>query len=108
MLDRWRTWLLSHLEKILGRTDPCGDRDHITAQITQCALAYQAGAYSGPVSLIRAQEQPRGIEPDPTMGWKPFCSGNFAVTEVPGFHATILFEDPVVQLLADALRKALP
>ena len=81
--------------------------DPICQRVRQCVLAYRPGIYAGPVIQIRASEQPCGSDPDPTLGWAPYCSGPLSLVEVPGIHGATLLEEPVVQLIAAHIRKGL-
>ncbi|HEV2148770.1 MAG TPA: amino acid adenylation domain-containing protein, partial [Longimicrobiaceae bacterium] len=65
---------------------------------------YQAPGYEGPITLIRAGDQPAWAGDDPTLGWDRLTS--VAVHEIPGDHYT-LFHEPRVQLLARTLAACL-
>jgi len=58
--------------------------------------------YPGKLTLFRAEHQPLGIYPDPTLGWGDFISGELEIHEVPGHHGSIVAE-PYVRKLADEL-----
>ena len=60
---------------------------------------YAPGAYSGEITLFRAQERPlfRGFTPD--FGWRQFPVGTITIRPVPGDHKSMLSE-PHCQVLA--------
>jgi len=64
--------------------------------------SYEPQPYAGKVILFRASEQPKGIYPDPTLGWGTIGIEDLEVHEIPGHHGSILFE-PRVGKLADIL-----
>ena len=69
-------------------------------------MNYKPAPYSGPITLFRATNQPLGIVPDPTLGWKPFAAGGVEIHDVPGYHAAIVSE-PRVRFLVAKLRPLL-
>jgi phthiocerol/phenolphthiocerol synthesis type-I polyketide synthase E len=64
---------------------------------------YEPGPYRGGVVIFRASHQPRGIIPDPTLGWGDLLEGEVELYEVPAFHQTVLLE-PQVKGMAQQLR----
>jgi amino acid adenylation domain-containing protein len=75
-------------------------------QIWKAGQKYQPQIYDGKMTLFRALIQPLGIEPDPTLGWQPFVSGEIEIHDVPGHHGSITRE-PYVQVLAEKLTDCL-
>jgi phthiocerol/phenolphthiocerol synthesis type-I polyketide synthase E len=69
-------------------------------------VAYQPKPYDGKVLFIRAQKQPRGIYPDPLLGWAEKLTGKVTVHEIPGVQQTILSE-PNVGIVASLLDEML-
>ncbi len=67
---------------------------------------YKPAPYAGPITLFRAKNQPLGIVPDPTLGWRPFAAGGIEIHDVPGYHAAIVSE-PRVRYLVAKLRPLL-
>jgi acyl transferase domain-containing protein/thioesterase domain-containing protein len=67
---------------------------------------YQPKPYDGKVLFFRSQRQPRGIYPDPLLGWAEKLTGEVAIHEVPGVQQTILSE-PNVEIVASLLDKML-
>ena len=73
------------------------------------ARDYRPQPYAGRVTLFRATEQPRGIVPDPTLGWGELVAGGFEIYDTPGHHGAIVREPRArvtAQQLRDALQKA--
>jgi len=66
--------------------------------------AYQPKPYDGKVLFFRSQRQPRGIYPDPLLGWAEKLTGEVAIHEIPGFRQTIL-RDPNIEIVASLLDK---
>ena len=66
----------------------------------RAARMYQPQPYPGTVTLYRAEQQPLGINPDPTLGWGTVGIENLVIHEVPGHHGSILFE-PRVEKMAE-------
>jgi len=64
---------------------------------------YAPRPYSGPITLFRALGQPVGCVHDPTNGWAGLARGRLEVHEVPGEHASLIFE-PNVRAWAPLLR----
>jgi thioesterase domain-containing protein len=58
------------------------------------------------VALFKAEKQPLGIVPDPTLGWGEFIKGDLDIHEIPGHRLGILSE-PRVQITAAKLKEAL-
>lgn len=74
----------------------------IEDQIEQAGLDYAPMPYSDKIILFRATNQPLGIVPDPTLGWKEVAVGGLEIHEVPGHHGSIIAE-PYVRVLAEQL-----
>jgi thioesterase domain-containing protein/acyl carrier protein len=70
--------------------------------------AYQAGAYTDGLTLLRAEERPDlpGAFADTDLGWKQIVRGPVDVHTVPGNHLTLMAE-PNVHVLAAQLRHCL-
>ena len=76
---------------------------------SHCYLAwmnYKPAPYPGAITLFRATNQPLGIVPDPTLGWKDLPAGGVEIHVVPGYHAAIVSE-PRVRFLVAKLRPLL-
>ena len=76
---------------------------------SHCYLAwmnYKPAPYPGAITLFRAKNQPLGIVPDPTLGWKDLPAGGVEIHDVPGYHAAIVSE-PRVRYLVAKLRPLL-
>jgi aspartate racemase len=69
-------------------------------------LAYEPRTYAGRVVLLRARDEEDKHHLGPTRGWDAFTAGEIAVEEVPGDHATMVFE-PNLKVLAERLRAAI-
>jgi thioesterase domain-containing protein len=67
---------------------------------------YRPQPYSGTIALFRAKKQPRGIYPDPTLGWKELTKDELKIYEVPG-HRIGMLDEPRVRILAEQLGSAL-
>lgn len=65
---------------------------------------YRAGAYPGPVVVLRAAEEPCASEA--VARWDSVATGDFRAYDVPGNHYTLL-RSPHVEVLAAALTEAL-
>jgi thioesterase domain-containing protein/acyl carrier protein len=72
----------------------------------RAALAYVASPYSGRVTLFRATQQPKGIYPEPLLGWDGLVKGGIDVYDTPGHHGAIM-RDPRARILAEQLKTAL-
>jgi thioesterase domain-containing protein len=79
---------LEHLLRVVT----CNDR---------ALAAYRERTYGGPLTLIRAREQPEGRSRD--LGWSEFVAGALDVRTVPGDHYTML-QRPNVYALGTELR----
>jgi acyl transferase domain-containing protein/thioesterase domain-containing protein len=66
--------------------------------------AYQPKPYDGKVLFFRSQRQPKGIYPDPLLGWGETLTGEVTIHEIPGFRQTILSE-PKVEIVASLVQK---
>jgi amino acid adenylation domain-containing protein len=78
----------------------------IEDQIWRAGQIYQPGVYAGKLTLFRASDQPYGIQPDPTLGWDRYVSGELEIQEVPGQHGSIVTE-PYVSVLAEKLAECI-
>ena len=67
---------------------------------------YEIKPYQGNAALFKAEKQPLGIIPDPTLGWGGIIKGELEIHEIPGHRLGILSE-PRVQITAAKLRTAL-
>ena len=73
-------------------------------------IDYKLSPYSGPVTLIRAEQGRTTISPeinsaDPTLGFSGLCA-KVQVAFVPGTHYDLMFP-PHVERLAEAVKKSL-
>lgn len=75
-------------------------------QISKAGEKYLPVSFPGKLTLFRASNQPLGIQPDPTLGWEPFVSGELEIHEVPGHHGSIVAE-PYVKVLAEKLAECI-
>ncbi|MFP3915047.1 MAG: non-ribosomal peptide synthetase [Actinomycetota bacterium] len=66
---------------------------------------YSFGPYPGDVLQIRAHHQPRGIVPDPSLGWSDLVEGRLDLVEVDGYHWNFLREPIVRQVAAELDRR---
>jgi acyl transferase domain-containing protein/thioesterase domain-containing protein len=82
-IDRQRSALVEEL----AAANAC-DSAHTVAY-----WAYEAPPYDGRVALVRSSNQPRGIAPDPTLGWNDVLRGEVELYEIPSFHKNILDEE---------------
>lgn len=95
-------WLTKHYEYM---TLPPAIRD-VRKSGHQASQTYDPKPYDGKVTLFRATEQPRGIIPDPTLGWGRLVRGPLEIIEVPGHHGSLIRE-PRVRILVARLVEAL-
>jgi thioesterase domain-containing protein/acyl carrier protein len=72
----------------------------------KATVRYQPKPYPGRVTLFRASQQPRGIYPEPEMGWSGIAGGGVEVFEVPGHHGAVVYE-PRAGILARELARCL-
>ncbi len=61
--------------------------------------------FPGRLHLFRAEEQPFGCLPEPTLGWGPYAE-ELVIVEVPGYHERMLHE-PHVATVARKLEELL-
>lgn len=61
--------------------------------------------YDGDVIQIRARHQPRGVVPDPTLGWGEIAKGRLDSVEVDGWHWNFLREPAVRQVARELSRR---
>ena len=85
------------VDELLHLMDVVTTHDHALS-------AYRERTYSGPVTIIRAREQPDERAHD--LGWGEFVAGGVEVHVVPGDHYTML-QPPHVEVLASRLRLCL-
>lgn len=93
----------------LGRPYRGSDEYHQRRWYRADGAAYEGhtfAPYDGDVIQIRARNQPRGIEPDPTLGWGDLVTGRLDTVEVDGWHWNFLRE-PVVRQVAEQLSRRL-
>jgi len=62
-------------------------------------------SFPGRLHLFRAQEQPFGCVPEPTLGWGPYAE-DLVIVEVPGYHERML-QEPHVDAVARRLEELL-
>jgi FkbH-like protein len=74
--------------------------------IEQALGHYKPQLYGGRITLFRAETQPTGILPDPTLGWNGLAGGGLEIYEVPGFHGAVTV-DPHAKFLAEKLEPCL-
>jgi len=74
--------------------------------ILQANEVFTPRVYPGVLTLFRANKQPSGIHPDPTLGWGSWAAGEVEIHEVPGSHGTIVVE-PRVRFLVEKLEPCL-
>jgi thioesterase domain-containing protein len=72
----------------------------------RAADIYHPQPYQGKVTLFRATQQPKGIYPDPTLGWEKLALGGLEIYDIPGHHGAIVRE-PRVRFLAQKLTECL-
>jgi thioesterase domain-containing protein len=73
--------------------------------------AYAPKPYPGKIILLRAAQQPPGIEPDRTNGWSELACGGIDIHDIPGHHGSIMYEPRVrvlVRVLMECLRAVQP
>ena len=70
------------------------------------AVTYEPRLYSGPITMLHARDEEDKYDLGSSLGWRPLIDGEIEVHEIPGDHATILFE-PNVQVLAERLLQVL-
>lgn len=68
--------------------------------------SYNPGAYDGRVVLVRASNQPHGIDPDPTLGWGPLLRGEVELHQIPSHHGNIIHGERA-EMVADVLRESI-
>lgn len=107
-LEQRRHWLrdelLSKLHLRLGRPLSPTLRIHRVRELNQkIADHYQPKPYSGPIIILRANEQPAGAQPDPSLGWSQYVNGPITDYVIAGDHESI-FREPNVQKLAERLQ----
>lgn len=91
--------------KKIGRPLPEALKETQNAIIV-ASRSYRPRPYSGKVTIFRADKQPSGIYPDPTLGWSELVKGGLTVHEVPGTHGSLVVE-PRVRFLIEKLEHCL-
>jgi thioesterase domain-containing protein len=86
--------LVYHLEQIADAND-------------RAWLRYRPKPYNGKVIFLLARNQPRGLIPDPMLGWSGLLTGELHVHEVPGFRQNML-DEPNVSEIAKIILEHLP
>ncbi len=74
-------------------------------KILKAYQRYKPAPYLGKATLFRAEKQPLGIVPDPTLGWDGILI-DMEILEVPGHHGSVVSE-PYVRHLAEKLRRTI-
>jgi amino acid adenylation domain-containing protein len=71
----------------------------------QAAKEYVPKAYTGQVTVFRAEERPvtNGQEVDPNMGWSELALGGLDIQHVPGNHFS-MFNEPYVKSLSEKMK----
>lgn len=102
--------------KSWARLEGEGSRNSYVTELAAskaCDVAHQKAywdyvpePYDGKVILVYSEDQPHGVEPDPTLGWAPLLRGEVDLYSVPGHHNNIM-EGERVPILADIMRKTL-
>lgn len=85
--------LVYHLEKLAEAND-------------RAWASYKPLPYEGRVLFFSAENQPRGVIPDPMLGWGGLLTGRVERHVIPGFRQTML-DEPNVRVLAGLLKTAL-
>jgi len=76
-------------------------RNHKSIQ--EALETYLPRPFDGKLTLFRASIQPRGIVPDPLLGWGGLARGGIDLYESPGAHGAMTV-DPYAESLAQHLR----
>jgi FkbH-like protein len=74
--------------------------------IDHAMRSYHPQCYGGRLTIFRAEMQPIGALPDPTLGWRGRAKGGVDVNEVPGSHGAVTV-DPHARFLAEKLNASL-
>jgi acyl transferase domain-containing protein/thioesterase domain-containing protein len=85
--------LTYHLERLAMAYDRAGE-------------TYEPQSYEGKVLQVSASRTPPGLQPDPTLGWSEFLTGEVTVRTVPGFRQNLL-DEPAVGVLATLIQDAI-
>lgn len=88
----------------LGLPMPRKTRYEYIARLIELATQnYPRGnTYTGDVVLFRASSQPKGFQPDRTLGWGELIKGDLKIVDVVGTHHSIMMQAPHV---AELVRK---
>jgi thioesterase domain-containing protein/acyl carrier protein len=82
-------------------------RVHLVRQANQSmGERYQPKPYEHPIHVFCADQQPKEIIPDQSLGWKKYAVGPIHIHSIPGNHETI-FREPQVRILAQAVQRVL-
>ncbi len=82
-------------------------RVHVVRQANQSmGERYQPMPYEHPIHVFCAEQQPKEIVPDNSLGWKKYVEGPIFIHNIPGDHETI-FREPQVRILAQAVQRVL-
>lgn len=68
--------------------------------------AYEPQPYDGKVTILYSSNQPRGVTPDPTLGWAPLLRGEVDLYEIPGHHGNVVHGERI-PIVADIMRKTI-
>ena len=82
-------------------------RVHLVRQANQSmGERYQPKPYEHPIHVFCADQQPKEIIPDKSLGWKKYAVGPIHIHSIPGNHETI-FREPQVRVLAQEVQNVL-
>ncbi|HLZ67453.1 MAG TPA: amino acid adenylation domain-containing protein [Aliidongia sp.] len=84
--DGYDQWLLKFLQQTISR--------------------YRPGHYSGKITILRSEEEPRGLFLDKTFGWQRFTDQSVEAITITGDHFSI-FTEPGVDQMAREISKRL-
>ena len=100
-------------ESLRHRKNGHNSHHSLTYHLEQLAMAYDRAwkvyepkPYAGRVLHVYAEHQPLGIDPDPSLGWSEYLTGEYTVRAIPGFRQNLL-DEPAVDLVAEFVRSAL-
>jgi FkbH-like protein len=113
---RWKRAILfrhreriKHLRLVLQARTQTGSFSKAIREVNQAghwaAGDYVPKPYAGRVTLFRATQQPRGIYPDPTLGWSSVAQ-DMKIYDVAGHHGSMVRE-PRARGLAEQLSQVL-
>jgi amino acid adenylation domain-containing protein len=82
-------------------------RVHLVRQANQSmGERYQPKPYEHPIHVFCADQQPKEIVSDNSLGWKKYAVGPIHTHSIPGNHETI-FREPQVRKLAQEVQRVL-